>query len=142
MIRKTFHLLTGFTILLHSLLIQVPIHGFVLCIGEDGHFAIEKDHCQQKCPDHQLHEEPALMEEQDYIHHDHASDCLDIPIYSPVFKSSIIQRRTELSRVVSIAYTPVATENFYSSQTGRIEAEYSVSILKPPVAFRNLQLLI
>ncbi len=118
------------------------MHGVVLCIGDDGHFAIEIEHGSQNCSS-QLEQNSAV---QTYMFESLRAvgngSCIDLPLANSQAKLNFIQKRTDVRPFLFFA-----TVNIYDSN--RIKSHNRANILpqnllrvNSPLAVRNLNLLI
>ncbi len=118
------------------------MHGVVLCIGDDGHFAIEVEHGSQNCST-QLEEKSTI---QTYWFESLPAvgigSCIDIPLANSQSKLNFIQKRTDVRPFLFFT-----TVNIYDSN--RIKSHNRANILpqnllrvNSPLAVRNLNLLI
>lgn len=84
-------------------------HATVMCIGEDGHRAIERaghDHCEDGS--HPLHYRPTGSEAAEHSHvgRSHCRPCVDIPIPAESSDHRIASQRSRLAPAHAAGFVP------------------------------------
>lgn len=132
----------GVSVLTIALLFQIALTGFVICIGDDGHIAIELEHFNDHCSEHDT---PCSTEDSlnlPAFHADHSENCVDIPLQNFTLKQSTIQKRMDLKSPI-LLYTR-AIDNSNISHQSIILCQYSLhsTISYSQTKENNLHLLI
>jgi len=87
------NLIISAVFLLHSLLPHSTVAGLVLCIGDDGHIAVERiaDDQTHSIPDDNIVH--SVLNTSAPHHHDHHDNCIDIPITNPSARNTHVLKR-------------------------------------------------
>lgn len=140
-------LLTGL-FMFHLIVGHVAFQGYVLCLGFDGHVAIESSADRETCSDGAAENSPgesgAVFHHNDLVTADHCGICIDVPIGSDCHEFAKPQPEKRVPQPLALALKANLYEHVTSPETGHSITNYRSAIHKNPslVSLQTTVLLI